>query len=104
MVKNKTYIRFHPQSFLCSSSTPPNSLLGRDGRQEGSQDLVLWDQRPDPYLLYLNTVIGLGQREQLTPLSCHVKGHLIPVSRTAVTQLRTSLGWFQRGHKEEELL
>lgn len=76
MVKNKTYIRFHPQSFLCSSSTPPlppNSLLGRDGHQEGSQDLVLWDQRPDPYLLYLNTVIGLGQREQLTLLNSHVR-------------------------------
>lgn len=101
MVKDKTYIRFHPKSFLCSSSTPPNSLLGRDGHQEGSQDLVLWDQRPDPYLLYLNTVIGLGQREQLTVMSGTPNSF---VSRTTVTQLRTSLGWFQRGHKEEELL
>lgn len=64
-VKNKTHIRFFPQTFL-SSTPPPSSLKGKKGHRKGSQDLVLWDQRPDPYLLYLNTVIGLGQREQLT--------------------------------------
>lgn len=79
MVKNKTYIRFFPQIFLCSTP-PPKSLMGWKGHQKGSQDLVLWDQRPDPYLLYLNTVIGLGPREQLPLLDRQVRGHQIPVS------------------------
>lgn len=87
MVKNKTYIRFLPQSFFCSTLTP--NLLGRDGHQEGSQDLVLWNQRPDPYLLYLNTVIGLGQGEQLTLLNSHVRGHQIPLF---LEQLLLNLG------------
>lgn len=84
-------------SFLCSSSIPPNSLLGRDGHQEGSQDLVLWDQRPDPYLLHLNTVIGLGQREQLTLLTSHVRGHQIPLFPD---QLLLNLGLVLGGSKE----
>lgn len=51
IVNSKTYIRF---LFQC-----------RDGHQEGSQDLFLWDQKLDPYLLYLNTVIGREREDQL---------------------------------------
>lgn len=94
MVKNKTYIRFHSVLSLqlfCS----PGSLLGRDGHQEGSQDLVLWDQRPDPHLLYLNTVTGLGQRGQL---DSQVRGHQIPLFPE---QLLLNLGLVLGGSEED---
>ena len=53
---------------MFSLQTPPplhSPLLCRDGHQEGSQDLFLWDQKLDPYLLYLNTVIGREREDQL---------------------------------------
>lgn len=66
IVNSKTYIRFLLQCFLCRDPHPPHSsLLCRAGHQEGSQDLFLWDQKLDPYLLYLNTVIGREREDQL---------------------------------------
>lgn len=65
IVKSKTYIRFVLRCFLRSPlPTPPQFFLCRDGHQERSQDLFLWDQKLDPYLLYLNTVIGRERGEQ----------------------------------------
>lgn len=104
--EQRTDLRITPMlglflSFFSAVPPPPrNSLSGRDGHQGGSQDLALWDQRPDPYLLYPDTVTGLGQENSSHDSTATSGDTNFLCCINSCYPAWDQPGWFLRGHKD----
>lgn len=78
MVKNKTNTGFLLQSLLSGTLLPQFSLGLKTAIKKEAKIFSL-GPKARPHFLYVNTVIGLGQGEELLLLNSHVNGPQIPL-------------------------